>query len=104
MPAEAQILAVKELGMALRYLNQPSVWAKFCATYEGIYDRLGEFDTAYSQHGNGIAIPSLQAEWREFIRVQLDSIVLHSRKQYDSMWPNKAYVDFILTSAAYSLY
>jgi hypothetical protein len=36
---------MKELGMAFTYMNIPAVVNAFCATYEGIYTLMGEFDT-----------------------------------------------------------
>jgi chitinase len=42
---QAQLLTMKELGMAFTYMNIPAVVNAFCATYEGIYTLMGEFDT-----------------------------------------------------------
>lgn len=33
--------------MIFNYLNNPVIWNKFCATYEGLYDRMLEFDQWY---------------------------------------------------------
>lgn len=68
------------------------MWSKFCATYEAIYDRLGEFDDWYVQQNTGVIAPSLQKEWKEYIRVVLDSAVLRSRAQFDTYYDNKRYV------------
>lgn len=48
MSAEEQILAMKEMGMNFSYLNNPEVWDMFCASYEGVYDKMGEFDEWYT--------------------------------------------------------
>ena len=54
--ADAQLQSVKEMGMVFEYLNDAKVWPKFCATFEAIYDLLGEFDTYH------ISLASLQPE------------------------------------------
>lgn len=35
--------------MMFEYMRQPTVWHAFCATYEGIYDKMIEFDTWYAK-------------------------------------------------------
>lgn len=85
MTQDEQLQSVKEMGMIFTYLNTQEVWDKFCGTYEAIYDLLGDFDTWYSQNGQGVAIPNLQDEWKEYIRVSLDSLVRRSRATFDYM-------------------
>jgi len=41
---EAQLLTMKELGMAFTYMNLPAAVSGFCATYEGIWTLMGQFD------------------------------------------------------------
>lgn len=79
------------IGLIFNYMNSQAIWDKFCLSYEGIYDRLGEFDTWYSLHGQGVAVPSLQSEWKKYIRVVLDSAVLRSRAEFDLMYSNRRY-------------
>ncbi|CAG8092001.1 unnamed protein product [Penicillium salamii] len=75
--ADAQLQSVKEMGMVFGYLNSPKVWNKFCATYEAIYDLMGEFDDYHKQKGNTIV--SLQDEWPKYIRTVLDSMSSRSK-------------------------
>jgi hypothetical protein len=75
--ADAQLQSVKEMGMVFGYLNSPKVWNKFCATYEAIYDLLGEFDQHHQQLGNTI-VP-LQDEWPKYIRTVLNSMSSRSK-------------------------
>ncbi|KAF6785553.1 chitinase [Colletotrichum sojae] len=70
--------------LVFEYINNIAVWQKFCATYEGIYDLLGEFDTWYSRNGLGVTIPNLQAEWRACFETVLRSMVLRTRDTYNS--------------------
>ncbi|KAH7120620.1 hypothetical protein EDB81DRAFT_666993 [Dactylonectria macrodidyma] len=79
MTQEQQLLVTKEMGMVFNYLNDPTVWAKFCDTYEALYDLFGEFDDYYVAQGSGVTIPSLQEEWKKFIEVVLASMVNRSR-------------------------
>lgn len=44
---QEQLLLMKELGMAFTYMNIPAIVNKYCATYEGIYALMGQFDTWY---------------------------------------------------------
>ncbi|ROT38193.1 hypothetical protein SODALDRAFT_312748 [Sodiomyces alkalinus F11] len=83
MSPDEQLQATKEMGMVFTYLNQQSVWDAFCATYEAIYELLDDFDVWYSQNGQGIAIPPLQDEWKEYIEVVLRSLVRRSRATFD---------------------
>lgn len=90
MTQEQQLQSVKEFGMNFYYMNHPEIWPKFCATYEGIYDRLGEFDTWYSQQmGTGGTLPNLQAEWKEYIRVMLDTISRNALANFDIMYSTR---------------
>ncbi len=34
--------------MNFEYLNDPEVWDKFCMTYEGILDKMDDFDLWYT--------------------------------------------------------
>lgn len=90
--------------MVFTYLNVQTVWDSFCGTYEAIYDLLGDFDTWYAQNGAAFAIPSLQDEWKEFIRVTLDSMVLRSRATFDTMYQNRKFVPFHTRSHTYYIY
>lgn len=38
----------KYTGMVFNYLNNPTVWTKFCDTYEGIYHLMAQFDVWYA--------------------------------------------------------
>ncbi len=75
--------------MLFTYLNNQEVWDAFCGTYETVYDHLGDFDDWYVQNGQGFTIPSLQQEWKQYIRVVLDSLVLRSRATFDFMYQNR---------------
>lgn len=86
-------------GMIFNYMNSQEVWGMFCLSYEGIYDRFGEFDAWYSQHGQGVAIPSLQSEWKSYMRVVLDSAVLRSRAEFDLMYTNKRYDSHVIAAS-----
>ncbi|KAJ5175398.1 uncharacterized protein N7482_001275 [Penicillium canariense] len=70
--ADAQLQSVKEMGMVFEYLNNPKVWQNFCATFEAVYDLLGEFDDYHAQQGTGL--PAIQPEWPKYIRTTLKSI------------------------------
>lgn len=47
MSLDAQLQATKEMGMVFTYLNHPTVWSKFCASYEAIYSHMARFDVWY---------------------------------------------------------
>ncbi|KAH6867367.1 hypothetical protein B0T10DRAFT_572385 [Thelonectria olida] len=83
MSAEKQLLATKEMGMVFEYMNNPTIWAKFCDTYEAMYKLFGDFDTFYATQGSGVTIPSLQKEWKEYIEVVLTSMVLRSKTAFE---------------------
>ncbi|KAH6953855.1 hypothetical protein BKA56DRAFT_625507 [Ilyonectria sp. MPI-CAGE-AT-0026] len=83
MTPEQQLLATKEMGMVFHYLNDPTVWARFCATYEALYDLFGDFDTFYATQTTGATVPSLQDEWKEFIEVVLTSLVNRSKAAFE---------------------
>lgn len=34
--------------MTFEYLRNAKIWNMFCATYEGIYNKMGEFDEWYT--------------------------------------------------------
>lgn len=74
--ADAQLQSVKEIGIVFEYLNHPKVWPKFCATFEAVYDLLGEFDDYHAQQGTGL--PPIQPEWPKYIRTTLKSISYRS--------------------------
>lgn len=42
-----------------------------------------------ANNGAAVAIPSLQDEWKEYIRVVLDSMVRRSRATFDYMYQNR---------------
>ncbi|KAI0190613.1 glycoside hydrolase family 18 protein [Astrocystis sublimbata] len=87
MTAQEQLAAVKEMGMMFEYLRHQEIWDKFCGTYEAIYTKMGEFDTWLRvSHGQGY---NLQAEWKKYIRVVLDSLVLRSRSHFDNYYALK---------------
>lgn len=72
--------------MIINYLNDQEVWGKFCATYEAIYDHFGTWDRWHAQAGYPAGqIPSMQDEWKEYIRVVLDSFILRARATFDYM-------------------
>ncbi|KAK6215153.1 chitinase [Colletotrichum tabaci] len=70
--------------LVFEYVNNIAVWQKFCATYEAVYMSLSDFDTWYSQNGQGVTIPNLQREWKSYIQTILSSMVLRSRATYES--------------------
>ncbi|EON97113.1 putative bacteriodes thetaiotaomicron symbiotic protein [Phaeoacremonium minimum UCRPA7] len=76
--------------MMFSYLNDATVWPKFCATYEGIYDKMGEFDEWYNLNV-GPASFNIQEEWKDYIRVALDSLVLRSRDSLSYYIANKRF-------------
>nr|WOD46715.1 hypothetical protein [Trichoderma atroviride] len=86
MTVAEQLQSVKELGLIFSYMNNPMVWDMFCDTYEALYDRFEDFDSWYARNGGALAIPSLQNEWRAFIRAMLDSIVANSRTEFDKLY------------------
>ncbi|KAL2836873.1 hypothetical protein BJY01DRAFT_258587 [Aspergillus pseudoustus] len=75
------------LGMIINYLNDPEAFSKFCGTYEGIYAHFEEWDRWHASAGYpaGRNIPSMRDEWREYIRVVLDSLIIRSRATFDYM-------------------
>ena len=101
MTANQQVLSAKELAMVFNYMNEPDVWSKFCATYEAIYDLLGQWQTYYNNKPNaplpqGLNLPDLQDEWKTYINTALDQIVSNgiqsdaclvvSQHRYISFW------------------
>ncbi|CAM1509829.1 Fc.00g001640.m01.CDS01 [Cosmosporella sp. VM-42] len=86
MGNEAQIQSVKEMGMVFTYLDDKEVWEAFCGTYEAIYDLFGDFDTWYATNSGAQTIPSLQEEWKDYIREVLDSLVRRSRATFDTLY------------------
>ncbi|KAH7123094.1 hypothetical protein EDB81DRAFT_813547 [Dactylonectria macrodidyma] len=93
MGNDEQLQSVKELGMTFSYLNNKNVWKAFCATYEAIYEHLGDFDTWYATNRNGDIDVSLQSEWNKYVRAVLDSLVRRSRASFDMMEGYKKAVD-----------
>ncbi|KAJ4152982.1 hypothetical protein LMH87_009497 [Akanthomyces muscarius] len=91
MSADEQLSAVKEMGMAFTYLNEADVWDAFCATYEGIYDRLGEYNTWWANNppAGPISIPDLQKEWKDYMKVVMDSMVTRAKADFDFMFLNR---------------
>ncbi|KAJ4386833.1 hypothetical protein N0V93_009731 [Gnomoniopsis smithogilvyi] len=91
MTSDEQLTSAKEMGMIFNYLNTQAVWDSFCGSYEAIYDLMGDFDTWYAANGafiqshGVIGVPSLQSEWKTYIRTSLDSMVRRSRSTYDTM-------------------
>lgn len=76
-------------------MNNPIIWGKFCDTYEALYDRFGDFDNWYARNGGPIAIPSLQDEWKAYMRAVLDTTVNNSRVAFDRLYVLKRYVNII---------
>ncbi len=78
-------------GMAFTYLNEADVWDAFCATYEGIYDRLGEYNTWWANNppAGPISIPDLQKEWKDYMKVVMDSMVTRAKADFDFMFLNR---------------
>ena len=95
MKQEEQLQSVKDIGMIFNYLNTPSVWAAFCATFEAIDVHMGDFDTWSAANGVAATIPNLQQEWRNYMRVALDSIVLRNRASFDFMYSNRKYAHIL---------
>jgi len=90
MTADQQVLSAKELGMVFNYMNEPDVWKKFCATYEGIYDLLGQWQTDYKNNPNAnlpqnLNLPDLQKEWKTYINTALDQIVRNGISTFNQM-------------------
>ncbi|KAJ6001245.1 hypothetical protein N7522_006472 [Penicillium canescens] len=90
MTADQQVLSAKELGMVFNYMNEPVVWSKFCATYEAIYDLLGQWQTYYNNNPNaplpqGLNLPDLQDEWKTYINTALDQIVSNGKSTFNQM-------------------
>lgn len=80
--------------MVFEYLNNKDVWSKFCATYEGVYFRLEEFDKWYEKERQGKeasmpAIRKLKDEWKNYMEVVLKSLVIRSRSSFDSMYKRR---------------
>ncbi|KAJ5124984.1 uncharacterized protein N7515_008809 [Penicillium bovifimosum] len=86
--ADEQLQTTKTMGMVFEYINHPDVWEKFCATYEAIYNRLGEFDEYHSRKGN--SFPVLQDEWPKYIDVVLKSMANRSRGTLSWMFQQRA--------------
>lgn len=72
-------------------MNDPTVWEKFCDTYEALYDLFGKFDAWYLANGQGLTVPSLQAEWKEYIRIVLDSASLRTQAHFDVLFSRRRY-------------
>ncbi|POS72695.1 chitinase [Diaporthe helianthi] len=89
MSKDEQLQSVKEMGLVFTYLNTQQVWDGFCGSYEALYDLLGRFDTWYASNGAAVAIPNLQDEWKQYIRVVLDSMVRRSKATFDYMYQNR---------------
>ncbi|KAL3479632.1 hypothetical protein BJX99DRAFT_255358 [Aspergillus californicus] len=90
MPQDAQLQSAKEMGMIISYLNDQEVWDKFCGTYEAIYDHFGTWDNWHRLAGYPAGqIVSMQGEWREYIRVVLDSFILRAKATYKYQYENR---------------
>ncbi|KAF4336894.1 bacteriodes thetaiotaomicron symbiotic chitinase, partial [Fusarium beomiforme] len=79
MNAEEKLMATKEMGLVFEYLNHPTIWDKFCDTYEALWTQFGRFDAFYATQSQTRVIPSLQDEWKEYIEVVLTSMVYRSQ-------------------------
>lgn len=66
-------------------MNEDKVWTAFCGTYNAIYDLFGEWDTFYANHGSGVTLPGLRAEWKEYVETVLVSMVRRTRGTFDSL-------------------
>lgn len=80
-------------------MNSAEVWAAFCGTYEAISTLLESFDDLYKdteEAESGIAIPSLQAEWRDYMETVLTSLVKRTRKSYD--WYHTTAMGYVVAS------
>ncbi|KAL7959945.1 hypothetical protein V8C34DRAFT_92673 [Trichoderma compactum] len=88
--AEEQLLVAKEVGLVFTYLNTPEIWDMFCASYEAMYQHMGNYNSWYSANGPGIAI-DFQAEWKKFIRTALDAAVTRARTAFDNMYQQHKY-------------
>lgn len=74
-------------------MNSEEIWDMFCASYQGMYPRFSQFDSWYNLPQNNFpAAPSLQAEFKKYIRVALDDVVVRSRAEFDAMYTNRRYV------------
>ncbi|KAL4994375.1 hypothetical protein BDV10DRAFT_189109 [Aspergillus recurvatus] len=86
MDKDEQLQSLKEMGMIINYLKDQEVWGKFCATYEAIYDHFDTWDRWHALAGYPAGqIPSMQDEWKEYIRVVQDSFILRARATFDYM-------------------
>lgn len=72
-----QLLNARQTGMVFSYMNIDTVWESYCDAYNGILDRLEEFDTWYT--GQTGVNPDLAGEWPRFIRSELDMVVTRAR-------------------------
>lgn len=76
---DLQFMVLREVGMIFTYLNRAEVWDSFCSTYNGILDRLEEFDTYYNNKLNDQnqlgADSNLAVEWPKHVRAELDMVV-----------------------------
>lgn len=77
--------------MVFTYLNRTDVWDSFCGAYEGIYDTFDTFDPWYEANRNGDTKISLKDEWKAYMRVVLDSLVIRTVTMFDWMYDNKKY-------------
>lgn len=78
--------------MLFTYLDQVDVWDAFCGTYEAIYDAFDTFDQFYDLYRGTDPKILLKDEWKAYIRVVLDSLVLRSIDMFDWMKANRKYV------------
>ncbi|RYP44871.1 hypothetical protein DL768_008713 [Monosporascus sp. mg162] len=88
MSVEEQLLSVKEMGMLFNYLNNNDVWNRFCASYEALWDRFGEFDEWWLNN-QGVSNVLLQSAWKDYVREVLDSLVRRSRDTFDAMYNDR---------------
>lgn len=73
-------------GLFFTYLSNPDVWSKFCTTYEALYELFSKFDDWYVAYGYAVTVPSLQAEWKDYISVALDSAALVTQAHFDELF------------------
>lgn len=82
-----QLLAAREIGMVFLYLNHDEVWQSYCATYNGILDRMVEFDDWYKAQ-TGVD-SKMREEWPKFIRSELDTAVHRARENIREINQNR---------------
>jgi hypothetical protein len=84
------------MSLSVKAISRKTVTAKFCATYEAIYDRMAWWDNWNAARGfpAGTGPPSLQQEWKRYILVALDLLVLRARASFEYYLEERKYVPY----------